>query len=112
MPDANEEIPLTGDPRVDAALERIRGKFQDLEDAMLVQVELERRSSERIREHAGLLADHDTMLAGHEAWMKDHERARREHYEWLEHIQAKLGALTDIVIRRGWSGSTGHALTG
>jgi uncharacterized protein YaaR (DUF327 family) len=100
MPDANGEIPLTGDPRVDAALKRIRGKFQDLEDAMLVQVHLERRASERIKEHAGLIAGHHDMLADHDTWMKDHEKARREHYEWLAHIQAKLDALTDIVMRR------------
>jgi uncharacterized protein YaaR (DUF327 family) len=93
MADTNGEIPLTGDPRVDAALERIRGKFKDLEDAMLVQTHLERKASERIKEHAGILADHDT-------WLKDHEKARREHYEWLAHIQAKLDALTDIVMRR------------
>lgn len=50
MPETNGEIPLTGDPRVDAALERIRGKFQDLEDAMLVQVALEKKMSERVKE--------------------------------------------------------------
>ncbi len=40
MADDNGEIPLTGDPRVHAALKRIRGRFQDLEDAMLVQAHL------------------------------------------------------------------------
>jgi hypothetical protein len=33
----NGEIPSTGDPRVDAALQRIKGKFRDLEGAMVVQ---------------------------------------------------------------------------
>jgi hypothetical protein len=69
-------------------------------NAMLVQVHLERRACERIKEHAGLIAGHHDMLADHDTWMKDHEKARREHYEWLAHIQAKLDALTDIVMRR------------
>jgi hypothetical protein len=79
MPDTNGEIPLTGNPRVDAALKRIRGKFQDLEDAMLVQAHLEKRAGERIKEHAQALADHD---------------------EWMLHFQEKLDALTDIMMRR------------
>lgn len=62
MPDTNREIPFTGDPRVDAALERTRGKFQDL-DAMLVQVALEKKMSERIKEHAELLVRIETNLA-------------------------------------------------
>ncbi len=73
------EISLTGDTKVDAALLRIRGKFQDLEDAMLVQAYLEKKAGERITEHAQLQADHD---------------------DWMKHFQAKLDALTDIVMRR------------
>lgn len=79
MADNNGEIPLTGDPRVDAALKRIRGRFQDLEDAMLVQAHLEKRAGERVREHAEALADHE---------------------EWMLHFQAKLDALTDILMKR------------
>jgi hypothetical protein len=86
MAEPNGGIPSTGDPRVDAALERIRGKFQDLEDAMLVQAHLEKRQSESIR--------------GLTEWHERHEQAKREHEEWLKHIQAKLDALTDIVMRR------------
>lgn len=63
MPDTNGDIPLTGDPRVDAALKRIRGKFQDLEHAILVQVALEKKMSERIKEHAELLVRIETNLA-------------------------------------------------
>ncbi|MBV8551263.1 MAG: hypothetical protein JOY54_08170 [Acidobacteriaceae bacterium] len=80
MTDTNGDIPLTADPRVDAALKRIRGKFQDLEDAMLVQAHLEKRAWERIKEHAQALADHD---------------------KWMLHFQQKLDALTNIVMRRG-----------
>jgi hypothetical protein len=49
-------IPNTGDPRVDAALARIRGKFTDLEDAMVVQAHLEKGLVEQTKEHARLLA--------------------------------------------------------
>jgi hypothetical protein len=100
MAETNGGIPSTGDPRVDAALERIRGKFQDLEDAMLVQVELERKAAERIKEHAQLIADHHELLRKHDQWMKQHEAAKRDHEEWMKHFQDKLDALTDIVMRR------------
>jgi hypothetical protein len=86
MAEGNGDIPLTGNLRVDAALKRIRGKFQELEDAMLVQVHLERKAGERIKEHAQLIADHHELLKSHDEWMK--------------HFQAKLDALTDIVMRR------------
>ena len=76
-PDGN--IPFTGDDRVDAALQRIRGKFRDIEDAMLVQAHLEKRAGERIREHA-------EAIDRHEAWMA--------------HFESKLDALTDILMRR------------
>ena len=80
MSDANGEIPLTGDPHVDAAIKRIRGKFKDLEDAMLVQAFLEKRAGERIKEHAEALANHE---------------------EWMIHFQEKLDALSNILMRRG-----------
>ena len=72
---AEQTIPNSGDPQVDAALARIREKFTDLEDAMVVHAHLEKRSAERTKEHAELLADHDG---------------------WMKHIQDKLDALTDI----------------
>ena len=62
MPDGT--IPNTGDPRVDAALARIRGKFTDLEDAMVVQAHLEKGLAERAKEHAHLLAK---LISGLEA---------------------------------------------
>lgn len=62
MAEANGEIPLTGDPRVDAALKRIRGKFQNLEDAMLVQAYLEKAQSEQIKQHAVWLANHEETM--------------------------------------------------
>jgi hypothetical protein len=52
---AEQFIPNTGDPRVDAALARIRGKFTDLEDAMIVQAHLEKGLAEQTKEHARLL---------------------------------------------------------
>jgi hypothetical protein len=88
MPDenGNGEIPFTGDPRVDAALVRIRGKFRDLEDAILVQVHLEKRMGDRIKKHA-------------EAW-DWHEAAIKRHNEWMEHFESKLNALTNILMKR------------
>jgi hypothetical protein len=101
------EIPLTGDARVDAALKRIRGKFQDLEDALLVQVHLDKRAGERIKEHA-------ETLVSHEEWMdkfehleeqarqrnREHAAALTNHEEWMLHFQEKLDALTDILMKR------------
>jgi hypothetical protein len=84
MPE-NGDIPLTGDPRLDAALQRIRGKFRGLEDAMLVQVQLEKRMSERIKEHAQFVANH--------------EQAVRRHGEWLAEVEDKLNLLIDREMR-------------
>jgi hypothetical protein len=65
---AEETGPNNGDLRVDAALERIRGKFTDLEDAMLVRAHLEKGLGERGNEHAHLLAD---LITGLEAESKE-----------------------------------------
>jgi len=70
---AEQSIPNSGDPRVDAALARIRGKFTDLEDAMVVQAHLEKRITEQLKKHAGLLEGHDALLQGHARSLKDHE---------------------------------------
>ena len=69
----NGDIPLTGDAKVDAALVRIRGKFRDLEDGLLVQMYLEKRAGERMREQA---------------------RAMDRHEAWMAHFENKLKALT------------------
>lgn len=87
MPE-NGEIPSTGDPRVDAALQRIRGKFKDLEDAMLVQAHLEKRMTEQIREHAD--------------WLAADEKAVRRHQEWLAEVDDKIKFLIDRDMRREW----------
>jgi hypothetical protein len=89
----NGDIPSTGDPRVDAALQRIRGKFRDLEDAMLVQVHLEKRATERIKEHAEWIA------AMHEGQAL-HEKALRRHQEWLAEVEDKVNFLIDREMRR------------
>ena len=86
MHEENGEIPLSGDPLVDAALNRIRGKFRDLEDAMLVQAHLEKRAGERLKEHA-------EWLARHEAAMRDHDLKMRE-------IDDKVDFLIDRDMRR------------
>jgi hypothetical protein len=61
---AEQPIPNTGDPRVDAALERIRGKFTDIEDAMIVQAHLEKKMAEQSKLQARRLAD---LISGLEA---------------------------------------------
>ena len=61
---AETTIPNTGDPRVDAALARIRGKFTDLEDAMIVQSHLEKGLAEQSKEQAHRLA---ALISGLEA---------------------------------------------
>lgn len=74
-----EEIPFIGDEKVDTALLRIRGKFRDLEDAMVVQAHLEKIQAERTRAHAGAIDRHEV---------------------WMAHFGSKLEALTDIIMRR------------
>ena len=67
----------SGDPRVDAALERLRknheARFKDLEDALLVHAHLEASAARRIKEHAEYLVSHSQWLASHEAAMKRHD---------------------------------------
>jgi predicted nucleic acid-binding Zn-ribbon protein len=70
---AEQTVPNSGDQRVDAALERIRGKFTDLEDAMVVQAHLEKGITEQLKKHARLLEDHDEVLADHRVMVKRHE---------------------------------------
>jgi hypothetical protein len=56
----------TGDARVDAALKRMQerndARFKALEDAMLVQVHLEKRMGEIARQHTEWLASHESGL--------------------------------------------------
>jgi hypothetical protein len=82
MPE-NGEIPLSGDPRVDAALQRIRGKFRDLEDATVVQAHLEKRAGERIKEHA--------------KWLVAHQEAKRLHEERMAQLDLKMLDINDKV---------------
>jgi hypothetical protein len=76
-------IPPTGNPAVDAALQRMHerndSRFRDLEDAMLVQAHLEKRMAE-------MLKVHDEDLALHRLRMAEFDE--------------KLNALIDIVMRR------------
>jgi hypothetical protein len=85
MPEPNGEIPLTGDPRVDAALKRIRGKFQDLEDAMLVQAHLEKRQSESIKAHAEWMEEHEA----------DYKKRIEKYEERMQRIETNLAEATD-----------------
>ncbi|HEY3453943.1 MAG TPA: hypothetical protein VGK64_05025 [Bryobacteraceae bacterium] len=84
------EIPRTGNPMVDAALQRMQerndSRFRDIEDAMVVQAHLEKKMSEVLRRHAELLASQDESLERHKLRM--------------EEFDDKLNALIDIIMRR------------
>lgn len=88
MPEQNGEIPSTGNPRVDAALARIRGKFRDLEDAMLVQAHLEKKAGERIKEHAQFLADDGERI-------KEHAQLLADHNELLKRIEINVAEIAE-----------------
>lgn len=64
MPDENGFV--TGDARVDAALKRLQerndARFQALEDALLVQVQLEKRMGQLIKDQAEYLTSHEARL--------------------------------------------------
>jgi hypothetical protein len=87
----------SGDPRVDAALKRLQqrndARFRDLEDAMVVQAHLEKRMSERIKEHAELIAEHQVRLRDHAAFLARHEVVMNE-------IEGKLNLMVEREMRR------------
>lgn len=73
------EFPSTGNPLVDAALKRLSAQYQDLSDAMLVQLQLEKRQTQMLTNHAQFIERHETLM--------------RE-------IDEKLNALTMWLMRR------------
>src|SRR5580698_6863908 len=86
-------IPNSGDLRVDAALSRIREKFPDLEDAMVVvHAPLEKRSSERLKEHERLFDNLADVLESNANFLKLHEKRLESHQEWLESYEAGLAS--------------------
>jgi hypothetical protein len=90
---ANGDIPFSGNPTVDAALKRIRAKFRDLEDAMIVQAHLEKRLGEQVKRQTELWDNHDASLTAHQQRISDHDA-------WMKHFEEKLDALTNILMRR------------
>jgi hypothetical protein len=93
MPDGNgAEFPSTGDPRVEAARARLRERnnahFKDLEDALLVQIHLERKQAAiediRLKDAELVQRLHQNAPARHEEWLELQERAIKRHEEWLE----------------------------
>jgi hypothetical protein len=97
MEEGNGEIPLTGDPHVDAALQRIKGKFKDLEDAMLVQVHLEARHAKQTKGHALWLEDNDQR---HAKFVAEHELAVKNLDIKLAEITEKMNFLFDREMRK------------
>ncbi len=89
---AESTIPDTGDPRVDAALARIRGKFTDLEDAMIIQAHLEKGMTEQLKNHANILANHDSMVKRHEVWIAEAAERGRQIDERIEKLVSAMGA--------------------
>lgn len=81
-----KEIPLTGISAVDAAFRRVRERFRDLEDAMLVSAHLEANAGRRIKEHAEFLARHESLMEEHALKMRE--------------IDEKLNLMIDREIRR------------
>lgn len=84
----------TGNALVDAALQRMHARnderFKALEDAMLVHSTLETSAALRIKEHAELIVEATER----------HNAVQAAHDDWMLHIQSKLDALTDIIMRR------------
>jgi hypothetical protein len=94
----------SGDPRVDAALKRLQqrndARFRDLEDAMVVQAHLEKRMSERIKEHAELIAEHQVRLRDHAAFLARHEEFMKRHEIVMNEIEGKLNLMIEREMRR------------
>jgi uncharacterized coiled-coil protein SlyX len=104
---SSSPVPNTGDPHVDAALGRIRLKFIDLEDALLVQVLLDQLAdnvdefkkrlrddveelrsvvalqNKTLKSHNELLASHEDMVRAHEGMVWDHDETLRIHEDML-----------------------------
>jgi hypothetical protein len=111
MPDGNgAEFLSSGDPRVDAALTRLRARndarFKDLEDALLVQIHLERKHAAmqdtRLKDAELVQRLHQNALARHEEWLELQEQAIKRHEEWLagheramSNIDIKLAEITE-----------------
>ena len=100
MPE-NGDIPLTGDPRVDAALTRIRGKFRDLEDAMVIQAHLEKRMAEQVKAHAewlgGLTAEAKRREREAERRDREQEQQRRRLNDLAEQTDRRIADLVRAI---------------
>ena len=93
MSEETNGLESTGNPLVDAALSRIRERFSDLEDAMLVQSQIEKRQTALLKDHAEWLAENTKALTQHRRFLKHHRLVMRE-------IEDKLNALIEREIRR------------
>lgn len=102
MPDENgTEFISSGDPRVDAALARLRARnntrFKDLEDALLVQIQLEQKHAAmqdtRLKDAELVQRLHQNALVRHQEWLDIQEQAINRHEEWLaahEHAMSNI----------------------
>ena len=75
MPDQNSAECSTGYPSVDQALKRLQAqpgeRFRILEDAALVQAQLEGKAGERIKEHAYFLVAHQAAINSHDRQLEE-----------------------------------------
>jgi len=99
---------------VDEFKKRISDRVDELQSIMALQ-------NKTLKSHNKLLASHEDMVRAHEGMVWDHEETLRvhedmlrahaaankssdafrvEHEEWMKHMQDKLDALTDIMMRR------------
>jgi len=104
MNGANGEFESTGNPLVDAALSRLRertgDRFKDLEDAMLVQSQIERRQTALLRDHSEWLLSNEKAIARHEAWLANHESTMARIDLTLAEVSDKLNLLIDREMKR------------
>jgi uncharacterized coiled-coil protein SlyX len=105
---SSSPIPNTGDPRVDAALGRICLKFLDLEDALLVQVRLEKhladnvdefkmRLRDDVEELRSVMAFHNKTLKSHNELLAAHDEFPASHHEFLEYHEETLRIHEDML---------------
>jgi tRNA A37 N6-isopentenylltransferase MiaA len=111
VPDGNgAEFISAGDPRVDAALKRLResnnAPFKELEDALLVQIHLEQKQAAaydtRLKDAELVQRLHQNALARHQEWLEIEQQAIKRHEEWLaghegamSNIDVKLAEITE-----------------
>lgn len=58
--------------------------LKELQDAVIVLSELERRQSVFLGDHSEWLQEHDKRLIAHSEWLQEHDKRLIAHSEWLQ----------------------------